>query len=158
MAGKVQEEIQQSTPIRSVEEEAFLNIVRTADALTRDFDDMLKPFGLTATQYNLLRILRGAGEAGATCSQIGERTVKKDPDITRLVDRMEKRGLVKRSRDGRDRRIVTTTITREGLRVLEKLDVQVNERPARQLRGLSRQQILDLIRAMEIIRAQLAAE
>ncbi len=152
MAGKVQDEIQQRKPHASVEEEALLNIIRTADALTRDFEDMLKPHGLTATQYNLLRILRGAGKPGATCSEIGERMVTKDPDITRLVDRMEKRGLVKRSRDGRDRRVVTTSITAEGLRKLDDLEAPVNKLPVQRFQGLSRQEILELIHSLETIR------
>jgi len=152
MAGKVKEELHQRKPHASVEEEALLNIVRTADALTRDFDDVLKPHGLTGTQYNLLRILRGAGKRGATCSEIGERTIKKDPDITRLVDRMVKRGLVKRSRDGRDRRVVTTSITAEGLRKLNELEEPVNKLPIQQFQGLSRQKILELIETLETLR------
>src|SRR5713226_4693010 len=91
MAGKLQKEIQQSQPFRSVGAEAFLNIIRTADALTRDVEKMLKRHGLTSTQYNLLRILRGAGKSGATCSEISGRMIKEDPDVTRLLDRMEKR-------------------------------------------------------------------
>ena len=109
---------------------------------------------MTGTQYNLLRILRGAGKPGATCSEIGERTVKKDPDITRLVDRMEKRGLVKRSRDGRDRRVVTTSITAEGLRKLDELDAPVHKLPLQQFQGLSRKKILELIYSLETIRQQ----
>lgn len=152
MAGKVKEELHQQKPHASLEEEALLNIVRTADALTRDFDDVLKPHGLTGTQYNLLRILRGAGKRGVTCSEIGERTIKKDPDITRLVDRMEKRGLVKRSRDGQDRRVVTTSITSEGLRKLDELEGPINKLPIQQFQGLSRQKILELIQTLETLR------
>jgi DNA-binding MarR family transcriptional regulator len=156
MAGKVRDEIHQRRPHASVEEEAFLNIVRTADALTRDFEDLLKPHGLTGTQYNLLRILRGAGKRGATCSEIGERAIKKDPDITRLVDRMEKRGLVKRSRDGRDRRLVTTSITAEGLRKLDELEGPINKIPIQQFQGLSKQKILELIQTLETLRQRVS--
>ncbi len=156
MAGKVKDEIQQKKPHASLEEEALLNIVRTADALTRDFEDLLKPHGLTGTQYNLLRILRGAGKRGATCSEIGERAIKKDPDITRLVDRMEKRGLVNRSRDGRDRRVVTTSITAEGLRKLDELEGPINKIPIQQFQGLSKQKILELIQTLETLRQRVS--
>src|SRR5947209_5201246 len=98
MAGKLQQEIRQSKAIRLLEEEATLNIVRTADALVLGLTDLLKPYGLSATQYNVLRILRGAGEDGASCKDVGSRMVTRDPDITRLMDRLEKRGVLTRDR------------------------------------------------------------
>src|SRR4029079_5455628 len=98
MAGRLQKEIQQTRPFGSLEEEAFLGLQRTADALARRAYDVLKPSGLSATQYNVLRILRGAGEAGLACGEIGERMITRDPDITRLLDRLEARHLIARAR------------------------------------------------------------
>src|SRR5258708_27211696 len=97
-------EIRQSRPIRLWEEKASMNIVRTADVLMAKVMDMLKPYGLSATQYNVLRILRGAGAAGATCKDVAGRMLTRDPDITRLMDRLEKRGLLTRDRAREDRR------------------------------------------------------
>jgi DNA-binding MarR family transcriptional regulator len=124
MASKLKEELRQNKPFASLEEEVFLNLLRTGDALVREVSRVLKPFGLSPTQYNVLRILRGAGEAGLTCGEVGERMVTHDPDITRLMDRMEKRGLIRRSRDVRDRRVITSRITPVGMEILRQLDVQ----------------------------------
>ena len=98
MPGKLQAEIRQTRPFDQMEEEAVLNIVRTAEVLQRTIADFLKQFDLSPVQYNVLRILRGAGLAGATCSQVRERLLTRDPDITRLLDRMEARGLIARER------------------------------------------------------------
>jgi DNA-binding MarR family transcriptional regulator len=152
MVGKLQSEIQQHKPFASVEAEAFLNILRTADGLTRDLEAMLKPYGLTSTQYNLLRILRGAGDAGATCSEIAERMIKRDPDVTRLLDRMEKLGLLKRSRQAKDRRVVIATVTPKGRQMADDLDAPINEFHAHRLQALSRDKLADLIADMERIR------
>ena len=125
MAGRLQAEIRQRKPFVSTEEETYLNLVRTADAITRKLELLLQPHGLTGTQYNVLRILRGAGDDGATCSAIGERLIAFDPDVTRLLDRLEKARLVQRSRSTVDRRVVMTVITAAGLALLEKLDAPV---------------------------------
>lgn len=154
MAGKLQAEIQQHKPFRSIEAEVFLNILRTADALTRDLETMLKPCGLTSTQYNLLRILRGAGDSGATCSQIAERMIKRDPDVTRLLDRMEKHGLLRRSRRAKDRRVVNATITLKGRRLVDGLDARIDEFHAQRLQALSQDKLAELINQMERIRNQ----
>jgi DNA-binding MarR family transcriptional regulator len=156
MTSRLQTEIGQAKPFRTLEAETVLNIVRTADALLRDLDRLLKPHGLTSTQYNLLRILRGVGEAGATCSEIRERAVKQDPDITRLLDRMEKRGLIERSRGTKDRRLVTTTITKQGLAMLKGLDAPVDALHERELEGFSKQRLHELTDDMEGIRRRLA--
>src|SRR5713226_6186305 len=118
MARGIQAEIKQSKPFTSLEEEAFVALMRTADQLAWRGAEMLKQHGLSPTQYNALRILRGAGAKGLACSEIGERMINRDPDITRLVDRLERRGLVQRSRDKRDRRVITTRITGAGLELL----------------------------------------
>src|SRR2546421_11590448 len=106
MAGKLAREIHQNRPFSSVEQEVFLNVLRTADVLTTKLEAILKPFGLSPTQYNVLRILRGAGEAGLACGRIAERMITRDPDVTRLLDRLENCGLIRRARQTDDRRVV----------------------------------------------------
>ena len=101
-----------------LEARVFVSLLRTADALARGAEALIKPYGLSATQYNILRILRGAGEKGLACREVGCRLISRDPDITRLLDRMESRGLIARAREAQDRRVVKTRITAEGLRLL----------------------------------------
>src|SRR6266853_5071401 len=101
----LQAELKQNVPFTSREAEAYLSLLRTADALQTRVEAKLKEFGLTGTQYNALRILRGAGPEGLPCSEIGERMITHDPDITRLLNRLEDRGFVGRSRAKHDRRI-----------------------------------------------------
>lgn len=145
MARKLQTEIKQKAPFSSVEEEVYLNVLRTGDVISQRLENLLRPAGLSGTQYNVLRILRGAGNQGLTCGETGERMVTHDPDITRLLDRLEKRKLITRARDTRDRRVITTRITPEGLRLLASLDKPVAELhrslfshvPQRDLRKLS---------------------
>jgi DNA-binding MarR family transcriptional regulator len=107
---------------RSREANAYLALQQTADALARGFAALFKTVDLSPTQYNVLRILRGAGPEGAACREIGERMITRDPDITRLLDRLDKRGLVRRVREEADRRVVRVTITHEGLDLLAELD------------------------------------
>ncbi len=125
MTRRLAEEIKQQRPFGSLEEEVTLGLARTSDLLARAADEVLKASGLTATQYNVLRILRGAGSAGLSCSEVGSRMITRDPDLTRLLDRLEARKLVTRSRDGDDRRVVTTRITASGLSLLSELDAPV---------------------------------
>jgi len=127
MVGKLRAEIKQTKPIESLAEEVALNIQRTADVLIRKAVEMLKPAGISPTQYNALRILRGAGAEGLMCTEIADRMVTRDPDITRLLDRLETRGLVVRSREQKDRRIIIARITQEGQRLLSGLDKPVTE-------------------------------
>jgi DNA-binding MarR family transcriptional regulator len=127
MAAGIQSEIKQNKPFSSIEEEAFLALQRTADQLQGRVAEWLKTWGLSPTQYNALRILRGAGEAGLACSEIAERMINGDPDITRLLDRLEKRGLTQRSRGSKDRRVIKAYITRGGSQLLKKLDAPVQE-------------------------------
>src|SRR5215470_7531125 len=96
--------------------------MRTSDLLMQRLSDLLKPHALSPTQYNVLRILRGAGSDGLSCREIGDRLVARDPDITRLMDRLEKRGLVRRERSTADRRIVTHCLTEDGLELVGRLD------------------------------------
>lgn len=106
------------------EESTFLELLRTSDTLSRRLAGVLKSEDLSSTQYNVLRILRGAPE-GLACGEIAARMITRDPDVTRLLDRMEKRGLISRCRETKDRRVVQARITPEGLEALERLDEPV---------------------------------
>jgi DNA-binding MarR family transcriptional regulator len=130
--GKLATQIKQSKPWRSAEEEAFLNLLRTADALMQREAAFFGHYDVSHAQYNVLRILRGAGQAGLPCGEIANRMITRDPDITRLLDRLEKRGLAARSRESVDRRVVTARITQGGLEMLESMD----EPLTRMLQGL----------------------
>ena len=127
MVTKLQTELKQNKPFKSLEEEVILNVARTAEYLAAAIIGVLKASDLTMTQYNVLRILRGAGAEGLTCSEISERMVTKESDITRLLDRVESRGFISRERPATNRRVVVTRITDEGLRVLAELDEPVEE-------------------------------
>jgi DNA-binding MarR family transcriptional regulator len=122
MVRRLQDEIKQTRPFPTLEEEVLVGLARTADAVQRGFAGVFKNVGLSPTQYNVLRILRGAGGPGLSCGDIAERMVTRDPDLTRLLDRLEGRHLVSRARDGEDRRVVTTRITQAGLSLLEELE------------------------------------
>jgi MarR family transcriptional regulator, organic hydroperoxide resistance regulator len=154
MARPLQEEIQQQKPFESLEEEAVLNVLRTADMLLQRLTVALKPFKLSHSQYNVLRILRGAGPEGLACGEISERMITRDPDITRLLDRLEARGLLTRTRAQKDRRVVTARITPEGLRLLEQLDGPVKEIDQRQLAHLGERRLRSLIQLLEVARGQ----
>jgi DNA-binding MarR family transcriptional regulator len=116
-----------SSPTVPLEDHVFVALVKAADTLALQAEQLLKASGLSATQYNVLRILRGAEPQGLPCGAIGERMISHDPDITRLLDRMEKRGLITRERQTDDRRVVKTRITPAGLAALKTLDVPVRE-------------------------------
>lgn len=152
MTGRLQREIQQRKPFPSLEEEAFLNLLRTANALSQGMATLLKPAELTPTQYNVLRILRGAGREGLPSGEVGERMVTRDPDVTRLLDRLEKRGLVKRWRDEADRRVVRAGITRAGLEVIAPLDEPVEQIHVRQLSHLGEERLRELVALLEAAR------
>ena len=111
----------------SEEERAYITLLRTAYQLDRDFAHFLKPHELSPTQYNALRILRGAGAEGLPCKQVADRMLNQDSDITRLMDRLEKRGLVARERGEKDRRVLYAQITPKGLAVLKTLDRPVTD-------------------------------
>jgi len=124
--------------IGTLEERVFISLFRTADLLARNIEKLLKASDISPTQYNVLRILRGSPE-GLTCSEIGQRMISRDPDITRLLDRLEKRALVSRCRETKDRRLVLTRISPQGLRLLGELDGPVTEIHRNQLGHLGRE-------------------
>lgn len=121
------------SPRRTREQQVFLGILKAADLLDGELAEMLRPAELSPTQYNVLRILRAAGEEGLPCGQIGQRMLTRDPDITRLLDRMEKRGALVRLRDGGDRRVVRARLTPAGIKALGELDEPVARLHERQL-------------------------
>ena len=145
MTPELRDEIKQSRPFDSLEQEALLSIERTAAVLMHRFADSLKAHGITPTQYNVLRILRGAGSAGLCRNEIRDRLVAQVPDVTRLLDRMEESNMVERERAEDDRRHVTTRITRDGLKLLKRLDAPVAESHAQQLGHMSPEQLKSLI-------------
>jgi DNA-binding MarR family transcriptional regulator len=144
-------------PETHLEAQVFVSLLRTADALARGAEALLKPSGLSATQYNALRILRGAGTEGLACREVGCRLISRDPDITRLMDRMESRGLIMRAREEKDRRVVKTRITAEGLRILKELDTPMENLHRRQLHQLRAKELRRLSRLLEQARAQVEA-
>ncbi len=141
-----------------LEAEVFVGVLRTADALSRGAEALLKPAGLSGTQYNVLRILSAAGELGLACSEIGGRLISRDPDITRLLDRMESRGWIARAREQQDRRVVKTRITDEGRRILAELDAPVRELHRRQLHHIPQKQLRQLSILLERARSQAHAD
>src|SRR5688572_1494739 len=148
----LRDELKMTKPFRSVEEEAILSIARTAALLEHAGSEYLKPFGLTITQYNVLRILRGAGESGLCRNEIGQRLVTPVPDVTRLLDRIEGLGLLVRHRGTDDRRFVTTRITEKGLKLLEKIDRQLPEWHGRQLGHVAQTRLRELIDLLQDVR------
>jgi DNA-binding MarR family transcriptional regulator len=128
----------------SPEEAVYVDLLRTADMLSRPVSLLLKNMDLSPAQYNVLRILRGSS-GGLTCGEIGKRMITRDPDITRLLDRLEKRGVISRSREARDRRVVLTRITREGLELLAQLDQPIQEAHQALLGHLGRERIQALM-------------
>jgi len=132
----------------------FIAILKTADALAQEAEQLLKSRGLTGTQFNVLRILRGAGPGGLPCSAIGDRMISHDPDMTRLLDRMEKRGLISRERQTNDRRVVKARITREGLEILKPLDQPVRDLHRRQFRHMRAARLRLLAEILEQVRSR----
>jgi DNA-binding MarR family transcriptional regulator len=141
----LQAELRQTKSFDSLHAEAFLNLVRTSAQLQHALHLQLKPYGMTETQYNSLRILRGAGAGGLTCAEIAERLVSQDPDITRLVSRLERQGLVRRERGERDRRVVLTKITAAGMDRLKEADPVVNSTVNALLSHLSSSELKTMI-------------
>src|SRR5882762_2686003 len=153
MAPSLQAELKQKIPFTSREQEAYLSLMRTADALESQVEAKLKEFGLTGTQYNALRILCGAGREGIPCSEIGERMITRDPDVTRLLDRLQKRGLVERTRSNEDRRVVCGKITAAGLKLLREMDAPLEKFGREVLRHVGQEKLKELIDLLELARS-----
>jgi DNA-binding MarR family transcriptional regulator len=145
-------ELQQKKPFGSIYEEAFLNIARTDAVLGDALDVVLGPHQLSATQYNVLRMLRGAATGGLCRNEIRDRLITRMPDVTRLLDRMEDAGLINRIRSEEDRRLVHTQVTKKGLALVEKLDDAIAAEHKRQLGHLTREQLKTLIDLLTLVR------
>lgn len=134
-----------------LEDQTFIALQKTADTLGQQAEQLVKANGLTGAQYNVLRILRGAEPGGLACSNIAERMISHDPDMTRLLDRMEKRALITRQRQKEDRRVVKTRITPEGLSLLRRLDQPIRELHKRQFRDIPATQLKALTDTLDRI-------
>jgi DNA-binding MarR family transcriptional regulator len=145
-------EIVQEPPFSSVEEEALLNLLRTSDCLHRAFRHKARKWGVTSTQYNVLRILRAARPQGLTCSAIGSRMIAAEPDITRLLARLKALKLIRQQRDRQDRRAVWTHISAAGLELLSEMDPVIRQVPQELLGHLNGAELTELIRLLELAR------
>jgi len=150
----LQAELKQKVPFSSREQEAYLALLRTADELQSRIETKLKEYGLTGTQYNALRILRGAGADGIPCSEIGERMITRDPDITRLLDRLQKRGLAERTRGKQDRRVIYGRITAAGLKLLREMDEPIEKHGREMLRHVGQGRLKELIDLLALVRGR----
>ena len=148
----LQEELRKKKPFDCPEQEAHLNLVRTADFLARPFAELMGGHDISGPQYNVLRILRGHGDAGLPSQEITAQMVTHMPDITRLVDRLEAAGLAKRERIERDRRVVLVRITPDGLDLLRQLDRPLLDTHKRQLKHLTQAELAELNRILVKIR------
>jgi DNA-binding MarR family transcriptional regulator len=151
-------EIIQDPPFASPEEEALLNLMRTSDVLHRAFHLKTRSWGITSTQYNVLRILRGAHPNGLTCSAIGSRMITAEPDITRLLARLKTLKLIHQRRDRHDRRVLWTHIAPAGLELLRQMDPTIERIPIELLGHLSRADLSKLIALLEQARTRCADE
>jgi DNA-binding MarR family transcriptional regulator len=144
----LQEELRKQNPFDAPEQEAALNLVRTCDHVQQEFGRLFNAHGISGPQYNVLRILRGVGGEGLPSLEIAGRMITRMPDITRLVDRLEQAGLVRRSRTREDRRVVLVKITPAGLDLLSRLDEPVLDLHRRLLGHLSRKELAELNRLL----------
>ncbi len=146
----MQNTIRSNKPVKSKEEELYVNLARTTEALSWKVVELLKDYDLTSAQYNALRILRGAGEAGLSCSEISERLITKDSDITRLLERLERRNLITRERKEADRRHVIARVSEAGRRLLAEIDEPIVELHRRQLGHLG-ENLLEQLNALLVL-------
>jgi DNA-binding MarR family transcriptional regulator len=151
-----------STPDLVVEEtgefvpqqQAYLQLVYTANILQRDLGLFFKSYGLSGKQYNALRAIRREGSVGITCSQIAAQMIEQDPDVTRLIDRLEQMNLVTRATEKKDRRIVRVYLTDDGEKLLSQIDVPLIEKHCAQLNSLSKDELMTLIKLMCKVRKE----
>lgn len=154
MPTTLQQEIRQRKPFTSLHEEANLNIVRTNAVVQEAYERLFKEYGISPAQYNVLRILRGAGPEGLCRNEIRDRLLTRMPDVTRLLDRMEEAGLVTRTRSTEDRRQVPTRLTERGRELVESLGGPVARLNRRRLRHLTDQQLRTLIELLTLARQE----
>ena len=149
-------EIEQERAFSSLEEEVLLNLMRSCDSLNRAFQRNTRGYGVTTTQYNVLRILRGAQPDGLNCAAIGRRMVTAEPDITRLLNRLKTLRLIRQHRDHQDRRVVWTQISETGLELLERMDPVISRLPGELLGHMPPQELASLNQLLELARARSA--
>ena len=152
MPTELLDELRQRKPFASLAQEAHLNLGRTQAVLEEGLDRVLKPHGVSATQYNVLRILRGAAPGGLCRNEIGDRLLTRMPDVTRLLDRMEQAGLVTRTRDTTDRRLVTTHLTTRGRKLVDSLDEPIAREHERALGHLGDEKLRTLVQLLTRVR------
>jgi DNA-binding MarR family transcriptional regulator len=152
MSPSLQQDLKQKKPFRSLQQEAYLSVVRTSTALTDAMEELVKSRGISATQYNVLRILRGSDAEGLCRNALRDRMLTRMPDMTRLLDRMEEAGLVVRVREGDDRRMVMTRITQKGRQLLDDLDAPVMALHRKQMAGLTDAQLRSLSDLLTLVR------
>ena len=145
-------EIAQQRPFASLEEEALLSLLRASDCLSRALHVKTRAWGVTSTQYNVLRILRGVHPNGLTCAAIGSRMITAEPDITRLLSRLKALKLIRQRRSSEDRRVVWTEISEAGLRLLKEMDPVILAAPGELLSRLNQAELEELIRLLELAR------
>jgi len=155
MATPLHVELKQARPYELLEEEVHVSIARTAAVLERAVAQTLKPHGLTPTQYNVLRILRGAGAEGLCRNEVGARLIAPVPDVTRLLDRMAELGLISRERSDEDRRLVRTRLTAKGLQLVNSLDADLRADHRRRLAMIDRAALTQLVATLDQVRAGL---
>jgi DNA-binding MarR family transcriptional regulator len=152
----LKDEIGKRGPFQSLEQEAVLNVLKTTEQLHAQATELLKPYGISPTQYNVLRILRGASatcsNSGIACKDIADRMITRDPDMTRLLDRLEKRQLIARTRCPEDRRVVKTSITADAIKMLSELEQPMIDLHQKQVGHLGEERLKQLVSLMEGIR------
>jgi DNA-binding MarR family transcriptional regulator len=148
--------LKQTRPFVSLEQEVYLSLLRTTSELSHAVDQFFRPFGITSSQYNVLRILRGAGADGLCRNEISERMVTATPDMSRLLDRMEKAGWVTRERAEDDRRQVSTYITKSGMELLAKLETPTNDFVMRLFAGAAVSDLKTVLKVNDLIRTKLS--
>lgn len=156
--GRLQREIRQNRPFHSKGQEAFLSLLRTGDLVKHRFHQLLESAGVTFQQYNVLRILRGAGSEGIPTLEIGDRMIERTPGVTRLLDRLEAKDLVRRERCPQDRRKVLCFISPKGLGLLSSLDAPVMEADEAVFQGMAEEDLDTLIRILDRLRDQIDPE
>jgi DNA-binding MarR family transcriptional regulator len=155
---KLQAEIKQAKPFETIQEELFLNLSRTAGAANHEIEKRLRPYGLSLTQYNVLRILRGAGAPGLVQHEVGERLVAQVPDVPRILSRMEKAGWVRRVRGTVDRRMVYVTLTEQGFQIVNDLDGKMSGSEFRMFQEMSQQDMERMVELLVLARAGFKCE
>jgi DNA-binding MarR family transcriptional regulator len=148
--------LKQTRPFVSLEQEVYLSLLRTTSELSHAVDQFFRPFGITSSQYNVLRILRGAGADGLCRNEISERMVTATPDMSRLLDRMEKAGWVTRERAEDDRRQVSTYIMKSGMELLAKLETPTNDFVMRLFAGAAASDLKTVLKVNDRIRTKLS--